>query len=371
MSTSPSREKKQRIGAVLYALLTMCGLLGNLGFFGLQIFGGAGDPEAIQEAMLAGAWPAFAMLILYLPVPAFIDRYDPEPWWSVTMAFVWGALAATGISVVVNLLARSALVDALGPTRGELVERVLVAPLVEEACKGAFIVGMFVFLRREFDGVVDGIIYAVFAALGFAAVENVSYYAQAALDGREVFEKTFTLRGIVAPWGHPLYTSMVGIGVGVARESSRPHIRRRALALGFGGAVLLHAVWNFVPSLGQGAFVVSLLFWFAFVGVFSTIVIVLVRRKGAIIKKYLDDEVVFGTLTAADVTLITSAFGLPRTWFMPRGALWRRLIRAAARLSLSKWHTARAMKGKSRTFSLERIGPLRDEVKRLKAELAQ
>ena len=36
--------------------------------------------------------------------------------------------------------------------------------------------GAFYFLRKEFDGVVDGIIYATFCALGFAAVENISYY---------------------------------------------------------------------------------------------------------------------------------------------------------------------------------------------------
>ena len=51
------------------------------------------------------------------------------------------------------------------------------APFVEEAMKGLAVFGVFYFLRREFDGVVDGVIYATFAALGFAAVENIIYYA--------------------------------------------------------------------------------------------------------------------------------------------------------------------------------------------------
>src|SRR5438105_15896766 len=56
------------------------------------------------------------------------------------------------------------------------------APLVEEFWKGLAIFGVFFFLRREFDGVVDGIIYATFCALGFAAVENITYYARAAIE---------------------------------------------------------------------------------------------------------------------------------------------------------------------------------------------
>jgi hypothetical protein len=54
---------------------------------------------------------------------------------------------------------------------------------------------------------------------------------------------------------------------------------------------------------------------------------------------------------------------------MPRGSLWRRLIRASARLALCKWHTARAVKGKTRTFSIEFIAPLREDVKAIRAEL--
>ena len=45
--------------------------------------------------------------------------------------------------------------------------------------KGMAVFGVFFFLKREFDGVVDGVIYATFAALGFAATENIIYYANA------------------------------------------------------------------------------------------------------------------------------------------------------------------------------------------------
>src|SRR5438477_1041596 len=108
----------------------------------------------------------------------------------------------------------------------EVIGACVSAPLVEEFWKGLAVFGVFFFLRREFDGVVDGIIYGTFAALGFAATENVIYYSRAGLtdtlshhDG--VLATTFVLRGVLSPWGHPLYTSMTGIGFGIARETSK------------------------------------------------------------------------------------------------------------------------------------------------------
>ena len=53
------------------------------------------------------------------------------------------------------------------------------APIVEESGK-AFILFVFFFWKAdEFDGVVDGIVYASMAALGFAMTENIQYYGKA------------------------------------------------------------------------------------------------------------------------------------------------------------------------------------------------
>ena len=366
----PEPDLGRRVaGALLYGLALAAGLVLNLAFFTLEIFGGAVTPERMTEAMGFGAVPAFVMLLLYLPVPAVLDRFDPEPWWCLTLAFLWGSVVATGAAGAINSSFNASFAAAHGDEAAKLATTVLCAPVTEELMKGLVVWGFFFFLKREFDGVVDGIIYAVFCALGFAAVENVSYYARAALEGDDVFKATFFLRGIVAPWGHPLYTSMTGIGVGIARESTRTWVRVVAPLGGLSAAICLHAAWNFVPSLGGDVFLVSLLFWFAFVGIFSVIVVSLVLRKGRTIREYLRDEVAFGNLSAEEVALMTSAFGRIRTYGMPRGALWRQLIRASARLALCKWHTARAIRGKKRTFSIEYIAPLRADVKRIRAEL--
>lgn len=364
----PDRTRR-RVGAVLYTLAMIGGVILNVLFVVLEIFGTKKPPGVVASAMLAGAIPAFAMLLVYLPIPRILDRYDPEPWWCLAMAFAWGAFVATGVAGFVNTVVAVAVTNAAGAQAGELAATVISAPVSEEIMKSMIVWSFLFFLRREFDGVVDGIIYATFAALGFAAVENVSYYARAALEGKDVFAATFVLRGIVAPWGHPLYTSMTGIGIGIARESSSTVVRVLAPIGGLCVAILLHATWNFVPQLGVSVFLVSLLFWFAFVSIFFVIVIVLVRRKGQTIREYLKDEVAIGNMTPQELALVTSALGRWKTFFMPKGGVWRDFIRASARLALCKWHTARAMKGKKRTISIEFIAPMREEMRRLRAQL--
>src|SRR5262245_20771619 len=99
------------------------------------------------------------------------------------MAFVWGATTAVGFAGMINTVFEIALRELVGAAGANVATTVISAPLSEEFWKGLCVLGFFYFLRREFDGVVDGIVYATFCALGFAAVENVSYYARAAMEG--------------------------------------------------------------------------------------------------------------------------------------------------------------------------------------------
>jgi protease PrsW len=354
---------RMRLGLALYVVSLALGLALNVRFFE-DAFRRSGS----EVALLYGALPAGVMLLLYLPVPSVLDRFDPEPWWSLLVAFGWGALVATGLSGEFHAFAAGVAAQR-GTEDPGFVLSVVVAPVVEELTKGALVAGAYYFLRREFDGMVDGIVYAMVTALGFAAVENTAMYARAAALGSETFTQTFIVRGIVAPFGHPLYTSMIGVGFGLARESSRPGVRVAAPLLGFAAAVLLHALWNWMPLLGADVFVVSLVFWAAFVVAFTILVAALVIRKGRTIRRYLRDEVVVGTLDEADLRMVLSPFGRFASYFRPKGDVQRRLIRTAARLALSKWHVARAARRHRGTFSMEFIGPLRREVRELRALL--
>lgn len=363
----PDPDKRRRmVGFGIWGVGILVGIVLNI-LFTLAEIAFSKAPGRMMSAVLTGAIFAFLPLGFYLFIPMVLDRYDPEPWWTLAMAFFWGAIVATGFAGMINTGVHIVSASLFGPAVGNFMTSVVSAPLSEEFFKGLAILGMFYFLRREFDGVVDGIIYATFCALGFAAVENVSYYARAEMANQ--LAGTFFLRGILSPWGHPLYTSMTGIGFGIARESSRTWVRVLAPIGGFFIGVFLHALWNFVPTVIPNAFFIMLLFWFMFVVLFFIILIVLVLRKGNIIRQYLKDEVLMGNMTQQEVDLVCSPVGRLSCTFSWRGAEGRAFIGAASRLALSKWHTARAMKGQKRTISADFIGPLRQDIVRIRAQL--
>jgi RsiW-degrading membrane proteinase PrsW (M82 family) len=354
------------VGLVVWIVAMVVGVILNIVFQLVEIVG-SGRPAQMIEAVVQGAVFAMVPLCFYLFIPTVLDRYDPEPWWCLAMAFLWGAVVATGFSGAINTLVHVVVSELSGEKVGTVVGTVVSAPLCEEAFKGMAVFGVFYFLRREFDGVVDGIIYATFCALGFAAVENITYYARAEMHHQVAI--TFFVRGILAPWGHPLYTSMTGIGFGISREAESALVRWLAPIGGYVAGVTLHGIWNFVPTVLGDVFWVLIPLWLLFVLAFFGIVVALVIRKGRTIRRYLRDEVLIGNLSQEEVDLICSPVGRLKCTFSWRGATGRAFIRAGARLALSKWHTARAMRGKRMTISADFIVPLRQELARLRGEL--
>jgi protease PrsW len=94
------------------------------------------------------------------------------------------------------------------------------------------------------------VVYAATIGLGFALVSNLFAYVQAERSGLSALISAFFQRGLLTPLWDPLFTAMIGIGVGYA--ATRP--RRRgtwAIAAGWVMAVVLHTAWD--DSLRRGA----------------------------------------------------------------------------------------------------------------------
>ena len=106
-----------------------------------------------------GLWVGGALAVFpVIPVTfalLWLDRWEPEPPGYLLAAFAWGATVAALVAVFVNtafnLLLR-VMYD--GPT-SDVITAVVVAPVVEEVAKGAFVIGFWLLHRREFDGIVD------------------------------------------------------------------------------------------------------------------------------------------------------------------------------------------------------------------------
>ena len=139
-------------------------------------------------------------------------------------------MVAVLVSLIVNV--------AVGLLAGEQAAAVLSAPIVEEAMKGLGV--YWAVRRREVDGVTDGIVYAAWVALGFAVVEDMSYFATASVSGSLL--SVFVLRALLTPFAHPLFTFWTGLAIGRAVRAGRP-VWPRAL-WGYGLAVATHMAWN-------------------------------------------------------------------------------------------------------------------------------
>ena len=208
----------------------------------------------VLMAVSAGA-PGFALSLglAIVPVPVvlgafrWIDRAEPEPSRLLLVVFLWGATTATIASVAVETVVG-------GPLW-------LSAGTVEEVAKGVILVALVRFVRSEFDGVVDGIVYSGFVAAGFAFTENVGYYIKAytlgltadpaaqPVPGQEHTADVlinFVMRGVILPFSHPLFTVMFGIGLGLGVASSKRAVRIIAPVVGLAVAMALHSAWDYV-----------------------------------------------------------------------------------------------------------------------------
>ncbi|MGB7070331.1 MAG: PrsW family glutamic-type intramembrane protease [Pyrinomonadaceae bacterium] len=320
------------------------------------IFLSVGIIPAIIAAVVA-----FVPAVLYVLPLIWLDRYDPEPIWLLALAFAWGALVAVIVSFVIN----TALAVLFGPA----IAAVFSAPIFEEGSKGLGLILLLVFFRRYFDDILDGIVFAGVIALGFATVENVMYYGQALGElGAGGLIAVFFMRGILSPFAHVTFTSMTGIGCGIARESHNIAVRLILPVIGYIAAVTLHAIWNGMAVLAGlegfliGYLILEIPFFLLFVG-FSFYIM---YRQNKILKDMLAIDVARGLIPQAHVATATSAFkssgwllgGLFDGKFKARS----RYLRAIGNLGLSYWHIQRATAAQGQTGSFQQNPILREEV---------
>ncbi len=261
----------------------------------------------VQTALLA---LAVALVPLGIVIPTFLwlDRFESEPTRYLVSAFLWGALVAAVIAAVLNTSAIAVLQEVSDPDAALATTAVLVAPVVEEAAKGAFVLLVWLLLRREFDGITDGMVYAGICAAGFAFTENIHYLAQAWADGGgEALTGTFVARCLLSPFAHPMFTILTGVGIGVAATSRTRMPRVVAPLVGFVLAVLAHALWNLgAVAGGEGLLTVYLLVEVPVFLAFLVFVAWARRREGRLIGQYLHPYVDAGWLSSAELAMLAS-----------------------------------------------------------------
>jgi RsiW-degrading membrane proteinase PrsW (M82 family) len=216
--TTSIAVRRRRLPAFLSPPVVVCSVasLGLVGYLAVV------SPWSV----VAGLIP----LVIVLPVLGWLDRIEPEPRSSRAHALLWGASVAIVVAGVVNTV--------VGVLAGEIAAIVVSAPVVEEIAKALGVV--WAVRRGEVDGVSDGIVFAGWVALGFAVVEDMTYFAIA--DGEGAFASTVVLRAFLTPFAHPLFTFWTGLAIGSAVRRGRRI--GPSMVWGLVLAIATHAVWN-------------------------------------------------------------------------------------------------------------------------------
>lgn len=313
------------IGLIVMAVLAV-GLIGVIAL-------GVGPVPGLLATFFAFL-PVLPVIWVFL----WLDRWEPEPGRLLLGAFLWGASISIITALLGSLLLNTAWEITLGPEASDALSLAVTAPVVEEAFKGLFLLLVFWIRRREFDGVLDGIIYAGLVGAGFAFVENVGYLGTAfGEQGLQGGLALFFWRCVLGPFAHPIFTAMIGIGVGIAARTPKAGVRLLAPVLGYLGAVLLHGLWNGSTLLLQGAGFL-IVYALVMVPVFIAMIVVVVwqrKREQRIVATQLSGMVAAGLVSPDEVQPLTSLAGR-RRW----QAAVRRRAGAEAAKAIRDYHTA-------------------------------
>lgn len=216
---------------------------------------------------------AFIPPILWLAFYLREDRH-PEPKLLLILTFI-GGMASAFIALAVELfvLGRDGITGGLLSLAATPFVFFLVIALIEEYAK-YLPVKFLVIPRGDFDEPVDGMIYMMTSALGFAAVENALFilpfffdFVKDVIAVIPLTQENFVLsldvaanRFLGANLLHALSSGIVGFFL--AKTWFHPH-RHHFLFLGIVLATVLHAVFNYLilvrEVLPQGTFYIIFL----------------------------------------------------------------------------------------------------------------
>ena len=234
--------------------------------------------------MLLLIWPLFAVALMYgaaalLPAIYLMnyiyrkDTVEKEPPMLLMSLLIYGVIAALISIILENIGTRvlDSLMDDQSSVGYTLALAFAVVAVVEEGAK-------FAMLKRRtwndmnFNYRFDGIVYAVFVSLGFAAFENVGYVLGYGLS-------VAPARALLAIPGHMCFGVFMGTFYGRAKQCQvwgDKAEERANLWLGYIAAVLLHGFYDSCAMINT---VASSVIFIVFVAAMYIVVIKKVNRE--------------------------------------------------------------------------------------------
>ena len=306
------RQRRARAAIIAGAALATIGALCGWAIY-LELNGLIGR-AALVYALLFAFLPVAPLVAVFL----WLDRARPEPPRLLLVALLWGALGAAYISLELNGWLARQLGDQYGVTARSAV---FVAPWVEETMKAAVVFALVWWRRHDFNAVIAGAVYGGLAGIGFAFTENIVYYGQLFqrvkdFDGDQAValravEHLFAWRGVAAPFVHPMFTMLTGVGIGLAVRHRHVGARILAPVAGFCAAVLVHMGYNAAATFAPGA-AMRVVYAALLVPVLAALVAALLfvrQHEFRVLAARLGDYTAFGWLPATHVFYIATFKG--------------------------------------------------------------
>jgi RsiW-degrading membrane proteinase PrsW (M82 family) len=185
------------------------------------------------------------------------DDLEPEPLKLVAKMYLLGMVITIPVLI---------LEEVCGIVLPVFLLAVLVAPVLEE-CSKFLVVREVVYNDIEFDEPLDGIVYSVSVALGFATIENAMFLVfQPSLLS---FAFTGIVRALFTIPAHALFAVFWGYTMGVVKFHAAGKKGKYILATGLLSGIAVHGLFNFLLLQNFLGFAVLILiifpaiFWIA------------------------------------------------------------------------------------------------------------
>jgi len=155
------------------------------------------------------------------------DKYEQEPLWNLIKLSFLGGIVSVGTAAIIYGFVHP---------KKTLFDAIFRIGTVEELSKLLTFFILYRLIKKDFDEIVDGIIYIAAISLGFSVIENIEY---------AVFSKTpfltLGIRFLTATIGHISFSVYMGIAFYVHKKINRNYL---GLILAFAISTLGHGLYD-------------------------------------------------------------------------------------------------------------------------------
>ena len=179
------------------------------------------------------------VILTFLPTLVLITFFyrrdiNREPRKTLTITLLYGGLSFVPVVIIENYLSNLGLMNNQSPLLYNLYDMIVNVAVPEETFK-LLVILLYSARSSAFDEPMDGLVYGVAAALGFATVENIFYVIEGGLG-------TAITRAILSVPSHAFWGAILGYSVGQVRFKKRkPGFVISGLLI----AILLHGLFNY------------------------------------------------------------------------------------------------------------------------------